>query len=170
MPTLSEMGIIGSFEGFIPGAKDIYNRGTWGSGYDSLWANTSVQYNETSNRGNRIILTSSSIQVYTKFYNEEPGQLRIGSPSKLINFSSYNTISTVISNTPDCLYSGYFYIRGSENNTIAKVTISKNVSSEQIYTINLSGINVVGYLDISPLQTLNKNATGTWYVHRVYFT
>ena len=120
--------------------------------------------------GNTITFEKSAIKIYTRYYNDKHNQLMIGSTSKLINFTPYSSVSIIISNTPSCQYTGSFDVRGSNENSLAYIGVTKNTTSEKTYTISLSGINVSGYLDISPLSTLNTDCGATWYVHKIWFT
>lgn len=109
---VSIMGITGTHDGFVPGPMDIYNRGSWGSGYGT--GNAAVyqaealgsgdEHHQISNGENlqaSMIFESSAIKChYTSSYpyadwtSYRKGYFRI---TKAINFTPYNKLNFIVS-------------------------------------------------------------------------
>ena len=109
---VSIMGITGTHDGFVPGPMDIYNRGSWGSGYGT--GNAAVyqaeaigsddEHHQISNGENlqaSMIFESSAIKChytssypYADYTSYRKGYFRI---TKAINFTPYNKLNFIVS-------------------------------------------------------------------------
>lgn len=107
---VSIMGIAGTHDGFVPGPMDIYNRGSWGSGYGTgnialyhtdryliaSYPTSNGEYLQAS-----LAFESSAIKChYTSSYPyADHTSYRIGlfKITKAINFTPYNRLNFIVS-------------------------------------------------------------------------
>ena len=170
------MGIIGTHDGFVPGPLDIYNRGSWGSGY-------SVKDFTAIPRGDLTYNPSPGSTGYSGSVTAESSALKFNFAknsgvrgdlygycklSKLINFTPYSTLNFTVSNIVnyhDSEYANewkddetYAYIIGTSGNKLAELMYYKGPgvdsgtsakpTGELTKQINISGINISGYIVI----------------------
>lgn len=193
------MDLIGSYEGFPASTYDIYNRGTWGSG----WSSSRITVGKNSNDNTdftydpKIAFEKTSIKIdhymygsgesdKQKFNNTET-YIQIGSASNPINFSQYNSIKIVVSNMYSYRYTNDDGVSspnmtaiafGTSGNTLVSVSYSDNnkSSAETTITLNLSNINSVGFIRVMLIAYYYgwlysiPEISRTAYVHRIYGT
>lgn len=173
------LGITGTFEGYTAGTLDVYNRGTWGSGYSisNIAQNPSTGYVNGS-----ITAQTSAIMV------RSPTQRTDHSWSyhcyvylnKAINLAAYKTVNIIMSHTyANKNYTDYMYgYVGSSHGTSDLASTNFTASNNEVtISINVSNINVNGYLWVYFFRTSGKSESESYeeryqtaYIHRIWFT
>ena len=155
------MGIIGTHDGFVPGPLDIYNRGSWGSGYSqSSIVDSSSEGHETYNSNNIEIVSYKRISgggiTYYRF------SVKISNNGGDFNLSPYKSVNVMFSD-PDFndIERGVTLEVPGASKTTGSIT-----GAEQILTLDLSAINVTGVIELQADSDYNN----TVYIHRVWFT
>lgn len=156
---VSIMGIIGTHDGFVPGPMDIYNRGSWGSGYSSnnVVGDTDVA---TKFEASNILMTYSqsttSFRGFSIFKNQ---------PINLTPYKSFNMITT------DASLGSNFRFRVVNTSGGQATYYTLPSSSNKQHTIDLTNINIVGWFDIDDfLETNNLNRQRHGYIYKMWFT
>ena len=200
---VSIMGITGTHDGFVPGPLDIYNRGSWGSGYSindisAILGDSSL---DTAN-AQRCTATKTAESAAIRFdFNRSEGGTQtnlygICRLSKLINFAPYKSINFIVSKVlgrhedeyavdwKDLALNAYIvsqssatlsdkeYFYGGKSGSSSV----SDPSGEVTASIDLSAINVSGYLSIV-LYRLNReykwgsnSESHSAYLNRLWFT
>ena len=158
---VSIMGIIGTHDGFVPGPLDIYNRGSWGSGYSqSSIVDASSEGHETYNSNNIEIVSYKRVSGGKAASNFS---VRISKNGELFNLSPYKSVNVMFSD-PD--FNTLF-----ERDVTLEVpgvlqTTGSITGAEQTLTLNLSAINVTGVIQLRAKVDQNNSV----FIHRVWFT
>lgn len=156
---VSIMGIIGTHDGFVPGPMDIYNRGSWGSGYSSnnVVGDTDVA---TKFEASNILMTYSQSTTSSRGFSIFKNQ-----PINLTPYKSFNMITTDAS-----LGSNFrFRVMNTSGGQATYYTLPS--SSNKQHTIDLTNINIVGWFDIDDfLETNNLNRQRHGYIYKMWFT
>ena len=194
------MGIIGTWEGFVVSSYDVYNRGTWGIGYNinNIIALTNGGWDIENITGFSATKTaeSSAIRfVFTKindtYYTSMHGKFM----TTPINLTPYKTINFTVSNiqgyqkgrysndwidlslrcfvstpTGQLISEKEYYYGGKTDGNITPP--SKEITS----SIDISNINITAQISVVLFYLYNKNGnistgeTHTAYLHRLWFT
>ena len=153
------MGIIGTHDGFVPGPMDIYNRGSWGSGYSSnnVVGDTDVA---TKFEASNILMTYSQSTTSSRGFSIFKNQ-----PINLTPYKSFNMITTDAS-----LGSNFrFRVMNTSGGQATYYTLPS--SSNKQHTIDLTNINIVGWFYIDDfLETNNLNRQRHGYIYKMWFT
>lgn len=185
-----KMGIIGTWEGFIVGSYDIYNRGTFGSGYgiSDVRGFSNSGSISTTNDSSAIKIKQSGVSEESIKYNSI--QFRIYKP---INLLSYKTVNFIVSG----LFSYQWGYSGNSGanlglNVYNDSSFSKSVASsmrefrfsspnytETTFSLDISNLNIPGYISIQ-LVDISDYSGGAYlygdkinvisYVHKIWFT
>lgn len=201
---VSIMGITGTHDGFVPGPMDIYNRGSWGSGYstndisailgDSSLDTANVQYCTATKTAESAALRFDFNRSKGGYQTSLYGICRL---SKLINFAPYKSINFIVSKVlgrhedeyssdwKDLALNAYIvsqsnaqlsvkeYFYGGKRGSSAAVS---DPSGEVTASIDLSAINVSGYLSIVLYHLSRDSKWGenseshSAYLNRLWFT
>lgn len=160
MNVLTHSGVTGTFEGYVATNKDIYNRGTWGSGYN------------LSNFG----YVDGFEPTDSNNFEEQPSAIKADNFwfKKLIDFTPYTKLSLVISFTKNSDSVKSFKVYATmppyvTNNTNLLAEVESRFASanaEFTMTVDISAINRSGYF------TFFENSTNIYglAIHRIYFT
>lgn len=151
----------GTHEGFVPSTYDIYNRGSWGSGYGTA----SVQ---PSNNYGSIEFRSSNIYSFGGIYN---GRFRafsvtISRQGGLINLQPYRTINIVYS-TPVLELSGQVWEVKLMLDTNDEIYVTgKESKTEKTITLDISNVGVT-----DKLKFFGYSESWDYVnIYRIYFT
>ena len=173
------LGITGTHDGFVPTSMDIYNRGTFGNGYSS----SNITTYKSGNCSAAITFETSAIKlVYTQSSGQTGGtaSIQIGSASSPINFTPYSSFKAIVKDTSATHTSSSngtqarkldATVYGTSNSTLATITYTP-ATAEQTITINLSSVNVSGYIRIELVYKYVYGGgahTITAYANRLYF-
>lgn len=154
-------GNVGTHEGFVPSTYDIYNRGSWGSGYGTA----SVQ---PSNNFGSIEFRSSNIYSFGGVHN---GRLRafsvtISRQGGLINLQPYRTINIVYS-TPVLGLSGQVWEVKLMLDTNDEIyATGKESKTEKTITLDISNVGVTDKLEFFGYSERWDYVN----IYRIYFT
>lgn len=154
-------GNVGTHEGFVPSTYDIYNRGSWGSGYGTA----SVQ---PSNNFGSIEFRSSNIYSFGGVHN---GRFRafsvtISRQGGLINLQPYRTINIVYS-TPVLGLSGQVWEVKLMLDTNDEIyATGKESKTEKTITLDISNVGVTDKLEFFGYSERWDYVN----IYRIYFT
>lgn len=162
--------ITGEFEGFVASNKDIYKRGTWGSGFSlSLFKYISM----FGGSGDPDLTFNEGSATIDLIYKSDNAGFYI---NKAVNSSAYSSINFVVSTSNDItnyrrfnvtLYSQKPGSTISDSPQIAKSTAMGESTTEKTLTIDLSNINQDIWIGFNS----DGGATsGTVHIHQIYFT
>ena len=180
---VSIMGITGTHDGFVPGPMDIYNRGAWGAGYGASW-----YYRASSTRpgtaSGYIANESSAIKIVHNNGTWPKGDTTVWCGIKvnnLINFTPYSKLNVIMRpffNSRTSHDAGV-YIIGTDENVItyneAYFRDEYGLQPETSVTVDLTGVNVSGYIAILPLEISypvydNNPFPYIGYVNKIWFS
>lgn len=162
--------ITGEFEGFVASNKDIYKRGTWGSGF-SLSLFKYISYFSSS--GDPDVTFNEGSATINLIYNVDNAGFYI---NKSVNSSAYSSINFVVSTSNDItdyrrfnvtLYSQKPGSTISDSPKIAESTSMGESTTEKTLTIDLSNINQDIWIGFN---SSGGATSGTVHIHRIYFT
>lgn len=170
-------GIVGTWEGYIAGSLDLYNRGAWGS-ISSSNLNAGWHINGDSYKGGTLRYDSAQIALISasSWYSLD---MLITKSFNTINYSFFNV--TIVSAQPsetqflriEC-GTGYQNTTTSGWSITNRLGYSSNVgfsSSEKTVTLNLTNINSVVYflLSMYPNTSISSN-TDCIYIKKIWFS
>lgn len=155
---VSILGITGSYEGYYSGNGTIYNRGSWGSGYNIGWFTSYVQSFDNSG-GVSITQQQTSIAITTKNkYKQSTEAVDIGK-KELIVGNPWNNLTVIMfsNRNVDCTLEAKIY--NSSGSIIAQ---SDQVAdgTEKTISINLSNINTSFYIRLENKYVISSSY---WY-------
>lgn len=156
-------GVAGSFEGWVPGTKDIYKNGSWGSGYSSGQL-VSKPYTRTTGGPT---LTFQTAQILVKSVSTQVGGFCI---NKAISLAPYNSINVEFSTTVGAgtmdlkIYSTVPTCIGASADLIKSISYDVVDTSHHTLSLSLSGISNTAYILFGYTGTRDYN------IHRIYFT
>lgn len=164
-------GKTGTFEGFVPGPTDIYNRGTWAEGFSNNTVGkvpfTTPNYYDSYT----ISYEKSSIKISAQDSKGIPGI----ATRQVIDFSPYKTLNIVYSiNKSDrvmhfYLYQGITSCLINPNAAIANTHASRpSPNIENTLSLNVSGINLSG--TFSFFDSDSSGGLRIINIHKIYFT
>ena len=171
---LIHSGVTGTFEGYVATNKDIYNRGTWGSGYSS---NNLVAFRRSGYGDGSAVEPSLTIQaVVIKMDGKQSTWEFSGgfTINKAINLTAYNTINVVHScdkesTLPDVYIRIYSNIPTYIDDDYIKSVYTEGITrTEQTTSMDVSSINREVYIGFGFMR--NIDADNAVYIHRIYFT
>ena len=151
----------GTHEGFVPSTYDIYNRGSWGSGYGTA----SVQ---PSNNYGSIEFRSSNIYSFGGVHNSKFRAFRvtISRQGGLINLQPYRTINIVYS-TPVLGLSGQVWEVKLMLDTNDEIYVTgKESKTEKTITLDISNVGVTDKLEFFGYSERWDYVN----IYRIYFT
>lgn len=133
--------VTGTYEGYYAGTLDVYNRGTWGSGYSvsNFKAYADDSYYETGETDSSTLTAETAqLKVLMKYasttygwYTMSVGGFKTASNS-LVNFSAYKTLNIVYSYSK-----GYYYYDDFDKIATFKLTFTAyNSSGAAIKSVN----------------------------------
>ena len=160
------MGITGTWDGFVAGTKDVYKRGTFGSGYSIN--NFSVYHTSSYSGTCTKTAESSSVKVYCKNNDKSSRTFSYGAEFKSINFTPYSKlyVSAILSH-------GSIHIHNSSGTVISSINTDYS-GTEQTFSFDLSSINITGYIDFRRSNSFGKSSTSDSYdsfnITQIYFT
>ena len=179
---VSIMGITGTHDGFVPGPMDIYNRGAWGAGYGASWYYR-VSFTRPGTASGYIANESSAIKIVHN-NGTWPGDTTVWCGIKvnnLINFTPYSKLNVIMRpffNSRTSHDAGV-YIIGTDENVItyneAYFRDEYGLQPETSVTVDLTGVNVSGYIAILPLEISypvydNNPFPYIGYVNKIWFS
>lgn len=144
---VSILGITGSYEGYYSGNGVIYNRGSWGSGYNIRWFS---KYN--ANTTTSIIQSSTSIKFNT---NSSPvsnyGSFLFGNNTATIITNPYKTLTVIIMSDIGSTYNhpGFEVEIMNVNRgqiTNSSIATQSGTNIEYKLSVDISAINTNVYL------------------------
>lgn len=147
---VSIMGITGTFEGFIPGSLDIYNRGAWGAGYGTKSISGGYPTFEPSN-----ISISSKVSSGFMIFISKQGSDIVMQPYRTINIVFDSDLGAF----PDVNV-----IELSVGNMSISTTPSK---TEKTISLDITGINSAESITFSGG---GRNGSTYCNIYRIYFT
>lgn len=144
------MGITGTFEGFIPGPYDVYNRGSWGTGYGTKSISGSSPTFELSN----IFISSKASSGFMIFISKQGSD---------IVMQPYRTINIVFDSDLGA-FPDVNVIELSVGNMSISTTPSK---TEKTISLDITGINSAENITFSGG---GRNGSTYCNIYRIYFT
>lgn len=147
---VSIMGITGTFEGFIPGPYDVYNRGSWGTGYGTKSIFGSSPTFELSN----IFISSKDSSGFMIFISKQGSD---------IVMQPYRTINIVFDSDLGA-FPDVNVIELSVGNMSISTTPSK---TEKTISLDITGINSAENITFSGG---GRNGSTYCNIYRIYFT
>ena len=147
---VSIMGITGTFEGFIPGPYDVYNRGSWGIGYGTKSISGSSPNFELSN----IFISSKASSGFMIFISKQGSD---------IVMQPYRTINIVFDSDLGA-FPDVNVIELSVGNMSISTTPSK---TEKTISLDITGINSAESITFSGG---GRNGSTYCNIYRIYFT
>lgn len=147
---VSIMGITGTFEGFIPGSLDIYNRGAWGAGYGTKSISGGYPTFEPSN----IFISSKASSGFMIFISKQGSD---------IVMQPYRTINIVFDSDLGA-FPDVNVIELSVGNMSISTTPSK---TEKTISLDITGINSAESITFSGG---GRNGSTYCNIYRIYFT
>ncbi|MBR9942877.1 hypothetical protein KE502_03395 [Clostridiaceae bacterium Marseille-Q3526] len=147
---VSIMGITGTFEGFIPGPYDVYNRGSWGIGYGTKSISGSSPTFELSN----IFISSKASSGFMIFISKQGSD---------IVMQPYRTINIVFDSDLGA-FPDVNVIELSVGNMSISTTPSK---TEKTISLDITGINSAESITFSGG---GRNGSTYCNIYRIYFT
>lgn len=166
------LGITGTYEGWYAGTGIIYNRGTWGSGWNSSKFNTNILNSYSGSTS--LNEETSALRVYM---SESNGCFYFSSK---IDLTPYKTVNFIISGV-EATGDRYLYLRLQNNASYINHNNQYNCISYNCYytgsedysektvSINVSNINVSCYISIS-LRATGRSSSSSSYIHKIWFT
>ena len=152
------MGITGTYEGYYAGNGVVYNRGSWGSGYNIGWFTSYVWGTDgsggvsiTQQQTSIVITTKKKLRQTTEAVDIGKNNLIVGNPWNNLTvtmFSERNTNCTLIAE-----------IYNSSGNMIAQSGQAAD-GTEKTISINLSNINISFYIR---LKNEYVGSSSLWY-------
>lgn len=158
-------GVTGTHDGFVPGPYDIYNRGSWGSGYG---------------QASIVATNSSSTHTYYPTHIESWGPVvnsrrrapsvtitKNGSP---INLQPYKTVNLVY--TTDCGPEDMGMTSRLELDSNSNIYTNTPFSTtERTVTLNISNVNVTDKIIFRNISDTDVSGMGDKFnIYRIYFT
>lgn len=156
---VSILGITGSYEGYYSGNGTIYNRGSWGSGYNIGWFSA-----YTSDSGSSFIQSSTSIKFNAASASASNfGAFLFGNSNKTIILNAFNklTIKVLVdmaSSYNDCGFGVRIYGTGKNMITQNGISTTSGTSVEYTLTINISSVNTNTYFLMEATHTGRNNS------------
>lgn len=160
-------GITGTHEGFVPGPLEIYNRGSWGSGYSQ---NDVTLYRYRGNGS--IYFEPSAIRVngYATGNNAATFGIDVFKNNNK-NISAYSTFNAIVKARVDEFDATmYLYLKSPNDVTIASKAY-KTTGSEVTVSLDISNQNITGYFEIGLVRSMGASLDEVdAYVHKLWFT
>ncbi len=157
---VSIMGIIGAHDGFVPGPMDVYNRGSWGSGYGTASITPTHSYGSIEYKNSNIVSYGGANNGRFKAFD-----VTISKQGNPINLQPYKTVNVVYStNTMNLGGEWEVKIRLSGNSEI--YTEGKESATERTISLNISNVGITDKIQIYGVS----EHWDTIYIYRVYFT
>nr|DAZ06684.1 MAG TPA: tail protein [Caudoviricetes sp.] len=157
---VSIMGIIGAHDGFVPGPMDVYNRGSWGSGYGTASITPTYSYGSIEYKNSNIVSYGGANNGRFKAFD-----VTISKQGNPINLQPYKTVNVVYStNTMNLGGEWEVKIRLSGNSEI--YTEGKESATERTISLNISNVGITDKIQIYGVS----EHWDTIYIYRVYFT
>lgn len=147
------MGIIGTWSGFVAGASDVYNRGTW-NGYSTNII--SMEYGSFDAAEPSALRFKTGFYDYSKYYEAyttKRANVYLWKNSS-INFTPYSKLQITVGGVRGQLHrngsgtydtSLVFRLLNPSGGFLLSQTFT-GTGGTQVLTANLSGINVSGYV------------------------
>ena len=161
--------ITGEFEGFVASNKDIYKRGTWGSGFSLSLLKYISMFGGSSDSGLTFNEGSATINL---IYNATNAGFYI---NKAVNSSAYSSINFVVSTSNNItdyrrfnvtLYSQKPGSTISDSPKIAESTAMGESTTDKTLTMDLSNINQDIWIGFN---SGGGATSGTVHIHQIYF-
>lgn len=167
-------GVAGTHDGWVPGPMEVYNRGTFGDGFDSNFLRRAPYYSKYAFDAYGIAYTDTCIAY--NVYKDSGGSAGYpGFATALINFALYNTVNVIYSvtrlatNPTDrlALYQGLTNYLCEYDSFIASTTNRPtSINTEYTLSLNISNVNFMGSIGFSA-----QGVSGYYVnVHKIYFT
>lgn len=161
------MGIIGTWEGFVPGPYDIYNRGAWGSGYGTA---SVTPFTSSSTHNYYPTHIESWGPISSSSHRRSAPWVCISKNGSRINLQPYKTINVVYTTDDD----------GSAINGKTRLELVSNDNirsdgswtlSEKTLTLDISNVNVTDFIYFRNISDTDVSGMGDKFnIYRVYFT
>ena len=152
------MGITGTFEGYYSGNGIIYNRGSWGSGYNIGWFSA-----YTSDSGSSFTQSSTSIKFNAASAPASNyGSFLFGNSNKTIVLNAFNTMTIKVlvdaaSSYSNCGFGVEIYGTGKNMITRNSISTTSGTSVEYTLSINISSVNTNTYFLMEATHTGRNN-------------
>lgn len=167
-------GITGTHDGWVPGPMEVYDRGTFGDGYDSDFLRKVPYYSEHAFNAYSIAYTDTCI-AYNVYKDSGGSAGKPGFATALTNFALYNTVNVIysvtrlVSNATDrlALYQGLTnYLCGFDSFIASTTNRPTSINTEYTLSLNISNVNFMGSIGFS------VDGVSGYYVnvHKIYFT
>lgn len=166
-------GVVGTHDGWVPGPKEIYNRGTFGDGFDNGFFKKAQFSSSTDSINYTITNEDTNIQLYRAESSSTAGIVS----TRTINFSSYNSINIRFSFSKEAsngyTRAGLYVCQGLTNyllppNSIANGKLEYiSAGTEYVISANIANINLMcGFT----FYCLNTGVPCSTNIYQIWFT